>query len=88
MENTKKWVLNPLPVTLPKCEMGLVFWVMVVGDSLSSGTAGNFCQLGERAIARTVGSPDAEAASRAFECCSAHDSHRGFSHVDAPQWSG
>ena len=31
----KKWVLNPLPVALPKRGMGLVFWATVVGDSLS-----------------------------------------------------
>ena len=30
----KKWVLNPLPITLHKRGMGLVFWVAVVVDTV------------------------------------------------------
>ena len=29
-----KWVLNPLPVALPKRKMGHVFWITVIEDSL------------------------------------------------------
>jgi len=29
VEKDQKWVLNPLPVVLPKHGMGLVFWVML-----------------------------------------------------------
>jgi hypothetical protein len=29
------WVLNPLPIALPKYGMCLVFWVAVVGDNLT-----------------------------------------------------
>ena len=36
VEKDKKWVLNHLPIALPKREIGLVFWVAVVGDSLRS----------------------------------------------------
>ena len=34
LEKTKKYVLNHLPVTLLKHEMGLIYFGAVVGDSL------------------------------------------------------